>query len=228
MVPVRISLSNFLSYGEDAQSLDFSRFRVACLSGKNGQGKSALLDAITWALWGEARKSSGAQKPDEDLLRIGSRRMSVEFVFDIEGQRYRVFRSYARSATGKTNKSLLELQLVVAEDEANSIPLTGASIRETQEKLNECLGLDYDAFVNSSMLLQGRSDEFTKKRPAERKNILGRILNLSRYDRLSDKARSKLSGLNTEAEKIGREIELLSKTLEDEEQWNESLKTIVS
>ena len=153
--------------------------------------------------------------------------MSVEFVFDTEGQRYRVFRSFARSATGKTNKSLLELQLLAAEGEEDSIPLTGASMRETQEKLNECLGLDYDAFVNSSMLLQGRSDEFTKKRPAERKNILGRILNLSRYDRLADKARVRLSGLNTEAEKIGREIELLSQTLEDEPRWKESLATIV-
>lgn len=79
MVPVKLTLSNFLSYGSEAQTLDFSRFHVACLSGRNGQGKSALLDALTWALWGEARKSSGAQKPDEELLRIGSRRMVILF-----------------------------------------------------------------------------------------------------------------------------------------------------
>ena len=227
MVPVKISLSNFLSYGAEAQSLDFSRFRVACLSGKNGQGKSALLDAITWALWGEARKSSGAQKPDEELLRIGARRMSVEFVFDIEGQRYLVLRSYSRSATGKTSKSILELQIMGSEKEGDIIPLTGASIRETQQKLNECLGLDYDAFVNSSMLLQGRSDEFTKKKPSERKNILGRILNLGRYDRLADRARAKQQALNTEAERAGREIELLLKTINDEPEWDGALRTVM-
>ena len=112
MVPVKLTLSNFLSYGSEEQTLDFSQFHVACLSGRNGQGKSALLDALTWALWGEARKSSGAQKPDEELLRIGSRRMSVVLEFDIEGERYRVVRTYSRSATGKTSKSVLELQLI--------------------------------------------------------------------------------------------------------------------
>ena len=224
MVPVKISLSNFLSYGEEVQTLDFSRFRVACLSGKNGQGKSALLDALTWALWGEARKSSGAQKPDEELIRIGSRRMSVDFVFDIEGERYRVLRGYSRSASGKTSKSQLELQLI-GEGE-RIIPLTGTSIKETQQKLNECLGLDYDAFVNSSMLLQGRSDEFTKKRPTERKNILGRILNLSRYDRLADRAKGRQSSINIDVEKVNHEIEILSKSIEDEISWKESLQSV--
>ena len=218
MVPVKITLSNFLSYGSEAQTLDFSRFHVACLSGRNGQGKSALLDALTWALWGEARKSSGAQKPDEELLRIGSRRMAVELVFDVEGDRYRVLRAYSRSATGKTSKSELELQLIDGETE-ESIPLTRASMRETQEVLTERLGLDYDAFVNSALLLQGRSDEFTKKKPSERKNILGRVLNLGRYDRLAEKARLRQSALRSEAEKLDREIEIFSEVLEHEKEW---------
>lgn len=199
--------------------MDFSRFHVACLSGRNGQGKSALLDALTWALWGEARKSSGAQKPDEELLRIGSRRMYVEFLFDIEGDRYRVLRTYSRSATGKTSKSVLELQLIKNNEEENGIPLTKASMRETQEALNERLGLDYDAFVNSALLLQGRSDEFTKKKPAERKNILGRVLNLAKYDRLADRTRIKQSALKTEVEKLDREVEIFSDLLKNETKW---------
>jgi exonuclease SbcC len=92
MVPVQLELQNFLSYGTEAPPLDFSRFDVACLSGKNGQGKSALLDAMTWAVWGEARKSSGKRKPDDELIRIGTRHMEVTFVFKLEGERYRVNR----------------------------------------------------------------------------------------------------------------------------------------
>ncbi len=80
MIPVTLRLKNFMSYGEAAPVLDFELFHVACLSGRNGQGKSALLDAMTWALWGEARKSSGGHKPDDDLVRIGEREMQVEFV----------------------------------------------------------------------------------------------------------------------------------------------------
>ena len=219
MVPVKLTLSNFLSYGSEPQTLDFTRFHVACLSGRNGQGKSALLDALTWALWGEARKSSGAQKPDEELLRIGTRRMLVDFVFEVESDRYRVVRAYSRSATGKTSKSELELQLIEQES-GNAIPLTAPSMRETQEVINERLGLDYGAFVNSALLLQGRSDEFTKKRPAERKNILGRVLNLGKYDRLAEKARVRQGNLNSDREKLEREIEIFSSVLENEGEWN--------
>ncbi|MBA7588863.1 hypothetical protein ES708_30933 [subsurface metagenome] len=56
MIPVKLDLKNFLSYGEEVPPLDFTQFHVACLSGANGQGKSALLDALTWSIWGEGRE----------------------------------------------------------------------------------------------------------------------------------------------------------------------------
>ena len=227
MVPVELSLSNFLSYGEQTRTLDFSRFHVACLSGKNGQGKSALLDAITWVLWGEARKSSGGHKPDDELIRIGARRMKVEFMFDAEDALYRVLREYSRSASGKTSKTILELQLLSA-DRNESRPLTGASIRETQEQLNEILGLDYHTFINSSFLLQGRSDEFTKKKPGERKEILARILNLGKYDRLALLARDKQRKIRGEIDVMDREIERLILALEGEAEWKAGLADTVS
>ena len=70
MIPRSLSLHNFLSYGENVPTLDFSQFHVACLSGDNGHGKSAMLDAITYALWGELRKAQQERKHDDDLLRI--------------------------------------------------------------------------------------------------------------------------------------------------------------
>ena len=54
MIPFKLSLSGFLSY-QDPVELDFTGFELACVSGSNGAGKSSLLDAITWALFGEAR-----------------------------------------------------------------------------------------------------------------------------------------------------------------------------
>ncbi len=221
MVPVELSLSNFLSYGAEPQTLDFSQFHVACLSGKNGQGKSALLDAITWVLWGEARKSSGGHKPDDELLRIGARRMKVELVFDVESIRYRVMRAYSRSATGKTSKAEMELQVLdTGTDEGR--PLTQSSIRESQNFLNEILGLDYHTFINSAFLLQGRSDEFTKKKPNERKDILGRILNLGKYDKLSFMARDKQRILIAQIDALKRENDRLVEVLESEGLWKKS------
>lgn len=186
MIPVRLWLKNFLSYGEESPPLDFTSFHVACLVGNNGHGKSSLLDAITWALWGEARKASGLKKPDEGLLRMGARSMQVEFEFDLEGDRYRVLRSYQKG--GREGRSGLELQIY---NDGGYTSLTQPTLRSTQERINQILSMDYDTFINSAFIVQGRADEFSRKTPRERKTILTEILGLSRYDQLCDLARSR-------------------------------------
>jgi len=62
MIPLKLQLKNFLSYGSELQTIDFTSYPLICLSGKNGHGKSALLDAITWAVWGQARKTLSTSK----------------------------------------------------------------------------------------------------------------------------------------------------------------------
>ncbi len=218
MIPVSLRLRNFLSYGTAAAELDFGAFSVACLSGKNGQGKSALLDAITWAIWGEARKSSGAQKPDDELLRIGARDMEVELVFDLEGTRYRITRTYHRSASGKTSKPGLEFHVFDPESGAFQ-PMTAESVRATQAVINERIGIDYDTFINSAFLLQGRSDEFTKKKPGERKEILGRILGLDRYERLAARAGQRYAERRETVRRLDEAVERLRTALEAEPVW---------
>ncbi len=212
MVPVELTLSNFLSYGTFSPPLRFEDFHVACLSGGNGQGKSALLDAVTWALWGEARKAGAAQKPDENLIRTGARRMEVDLTFDLDGARYRVSRSFNRSASGKTSTPGLELQV---QDPASDTfrPMTGATVRETQATLTTLLGIDYDTFINSAFLVQGRADEFTKKRPNERKQILSRILNLGKFDQLAELARARERGFADELQRAESDIERLGESV---------------
>ena len=129
MIPLSLRLRNFMSYGEDAPALDFSRFTTACLTGDNGHGKSTLLDAMTWALWGETRA-----KNLDDVVRLGQDDAEVEFVFDLEDERYRVLRK--RSL--KTRQSALELQ---GFDEATQRyrALSGtASARLRQKLSNSC------------------------------------------------------------------------------------------
>lgn len=193
MIPVKLALKNFLSYGEDVPPLDFTQFHIACLSGNNGQGKSALLDALTWAVWGEGRKASQEKKADNSLLRIGQKDMQVEFVFDLEGDRYRIIRTF--SLVKKGSRSSLEFQVFNQEDN-EYISLTGPSIRKTQEKITKTLRIDYQTFINSAFILQGRIDEFSRKSARERKEILSEILGLSRYDELTNLAKSHLKEIN--------------------------------
>src|SRR3972149_34780 len=101
MIPLQLSLKNFLSYSEDAPILDFRGFTIACLSGKNGHGKSALLDALTWALWGKCRA-----KNKEEVIKRGAKEARVELEFELEGNRYRVIRTIIRTKGSATSTSL--------------------------------------------------------------------------------------------------------------------------
>jgi len=166
LIPVKLALKNFLSYGEDVPPLDFTQFHIACLSGNNGQGKSALLDALTWAVWGEGRKASQEKKADSSLLRIGQKDMRVEFVFDLEGDRYRIIRTF--SLVKKSFRSSLEFQVFNQKDN-EYISLTGPSLRKTQEKISKTLRIDYQTFINSAFILQGRIDEFSRKERSGKK-----------------------------------------------------------
>ncbi|HEX8387115.1 MAG TPA: SMC family ATPase, partial [Rubricoccaceae bacterium] len=217
MVPVRLQLRNFLSYGDDAPALDFGAFHVACLSGGNGQGKSALLDAVTWALWGEARKSSDSRKPDEQLLRVGAREMEVDFTFRLGEAEHRIVRRYTQTASGKTSKPGLEFQ--AADGAGGWLALTAESVRSTQDAIDARLGLDYETFVNSTFLLQGRSDEFTRKKPGERKLILAKILGLDRYDRLATAAGARWTALRDRAATLDAEATRLVAATESAGAW---------
>ena len=217
MVPVRLRLRNFLSYGDAAPVLDFEAFHVACLSGGNGQGKSALLDAVTWALWGEARKSQDSRKPDEQLLRVGAREMEVDFEFTLDGVLHRVVRRYTQTASGKTSKPGLEFQ--ASDGGGGFVALTAESVRATQAAIDARLGLDYETFVNSTFLLQGRSDEFTRKKPGERKLILAKILGLERYDRLAQAAGGRWTALRDRTATLNAEAARLVAATEHSPAW---------
>jgi len=193
MIPVKLTPKNFLSYGQDVPALDFTQFHVACLSGANGQGKSALLDALTWSIWGEGRKGSQERKADSSLLRMGQEDMQVEFVFDLEGDKYRIIRTFAQS--GKSSKAGLEFQ-IYDKKKNEYISLTCPSTKETQDKITKTIRMDYQTFINSAFIMQGRGNEFSKKTARERKEVLSNILGLSRYDDLAELAKSYLREIN--------------------------------
>lgn len=180
MIPLRLHLRNFLSYGDATEPIDFSGIHVACLCGPNGHGKSALLDAITWALWGQARTNTA-----DHLIRLGQGSMLVELDFRLEGREYRVVR---KRAVGRTSQS--DLQLQMCQDDGAWRALSDQSVRGTQERISALLRMDYETFINSALILQGRADEFARKTPGERKRILGEILNLGVYDQLCESARA--------------------------------------
>ena len=182
MIPLKLTVRNFMCYRDDVPPLDLDGLHVACLCGDNGHGKSALLDAMTWALWGEARA-----RTQEELVHQGRSDMAVELDFKAREQTYRVSRKYSRTARG-SQSTLLELQ-VLTDD--GSRPITGNTVRDTEARIRDLLNMDYVTFVNTAFLLQGRADEFTRSTPARRKECLAEVLDLAYYRRLEERARER-------------------------------------
>lgn len=191
MIPLKLQLKNFLSYGADIQTIDFSSYPLICLSGKNGHGKSALLDAITWALWGQARKISGSAKADQGLLRLGQTHMMVILDFAFNNAVYRVKREF----TVTYGKPLAGLDFGIVNENDEFIPLTDKTISLTQDVIENTLNLSYESFSNSAFLRQGQSNEFSKKSPKERKDILATILGLNQYENVKKIALEKIRQL---------------------------------
>ncbi len=209
MIPVTLRLRNFMSYGEQVPPLDFSQINTVCMTGDNGHGKSTLLDAITWALWGQTRA-----KNLDDVVRLGQDESEVEFTFDLEGSIYRVLRK--RSLHTKAGQSSLELQgFDSATDAFKSI--SGNSIRETEAKIVQLLRMNYDTFVNSVFVLQGRADEFTTRRPGERKRILGDILGLSIFDELEAQAKTHRGDMDHSVKTLQQRIEELQQEVSEKD-----------
>lgn len=202
MIPVTLKLTNFLSYRQPTL-LDFHGIHLACISGANGAGKSTILDAIIWALFGRSRAKS-----DDDLVNrlgaINDEAAEVIFVFELEGISYRVLR---RKKVRRT--TLLELQ--IATDGGKWKSLSEGKLRETQSAIESLLRMSYDTFVNASFLLQGKADEFTTKTPDKRKEILADLLGVNEWDRYKEMA--------TERRKmVDNQIILLDGRLQDIEE----------
>jgi DNA repair protein SbcC/Rad50 len=225
MIPLHLSLSGLLSY-RDPVEIDFSPIDLACISGPNGAGKSSLLDAMTWALFGQARKR------DDSLINNHSQTAEVSLIFSYEGNIYRVQRVLPR---GKT--SMLEFQILqdgqeisaanVSSDKVHLIetqewtsakaqwkPLTERTIRETQANIENTLRMDYETFVNASFFLQGKADQFTQQRPGDRKRILGSILGLEVWEeyrkRTVERRRAieeQIAGLDGRLQEIATELD---------------------
>ncbi|MGK7914658.1 MAG: exonuclease subunit SbcC [Prochloraceae cyanobacterium] len=199
MIPLQLTLKNFLSYRETI--LDFRGLHTACICGANGAGKSSLLEAITWVIWGECRAGT-----EDDVIHAGANNARVDFEFICHYQTYRIIRSRPR---GKSTS--VEFQVKTESGKFRS--LTAKGLRATQQKIICDLKLDYDTFINSAYLRQGRADEFMLRRPNERKQILADLLKLDRYEELATQAKDLSKNYKGQAEQLELSLQPLKERL---------------
>jgi len=204
MIPINLRISGFLSY-LDPVELDFSVIELACISGHNGAGKSSLLDAITWSLFGEARGKSN----DVINLHPDAKAAEVIFIFKHEENIYRVQRSLPR------NKSTM-LEFQVRNGETWRV-LTEKTTRDTQARIEQILRLDYDTFVNASFFLQGKADQFTQQNAGRRKDVLSNILGLEVWEQYKIRTAERRKLIERDVDEIDGRVREIDAELSEEE-----------
>jgi exonuclease SbcC len=226
MIPLRLFLSGFLSY-RDPVEIDFTSIELACIAGPNGAGKSSLLDAITWALFGQARKR------DDALINAQSSVAEVRLVFAYEGNVYRVQRVKPRDKT-----MLLEFHILRQDGETpvepgnlafsagDWKPLTERTLRETEACIERTLRMDYETFTNASFFLQGKADQFTQQRAGDRKRILSSILGLEVWETYRGRAVERRRLVEAEISTVEGRLKEIAAELAEEKVRKERLQEL--
>lgn len=167
MRPVKLTLKGFTSF-RDETTLDFEGRDLFVITGPTGAGKSSILDAITWALYGQVPKVGTSVS---QLKTHGEPTMWVHFEFSTRAGHYRVSRR--RPAT--TGNRLERL-----DEDGTWIPIADRAKAVTSE-INELLGMGFTTFTRTVLLPQGAFDAFLRGEQRERRDILSNLLGLGVY-----------------------------------------------
>lgn len=206
MVPLRVELENFLSFGE-RQILEFTDDEpLWVLCGPNGVGKSSVFDAITYALFGEHR---GGSRNADQLCRHGANRFLVIFEFEFLKTRYEVQRG--RSATGPLRRAS-----VWRNNKWEPVPLLPRANRDAlREWVVNTLGLDFDAFCASVMLRQGEADRIITASPKDRLVFLRRIIGAERYESLYNRVRQGTTQAREQSQQNSEQLAAIPEVTDD-------------
>ena len=193
MRPLKLRMQAFGSYVEE-QILDFetalSGAPFVLIHGATGAGKTTILDAIVFALYGE---SSGDVR-EGAMLRSSAappeRVTEVEYTFALGRRRYRVLRSpsYERMSRGKMTRRAAagELyRLPDVGDEGEEV-LLDSNVTEVSKRIGTLIGFDADQFRQVILLPQGQFQRFLLAEVKDRSAIMQRIFRTERYRRLEE------------------------------------------
>lgn len=201
-----LKISGFLSYQEEVE-IDFTQFSLACVTGSNGAGKSSLLDAITFSLFGRARQR------DESLINLQSDTATVTLSFEYANENYTVCRSNQRGKAARLTLKTPELDL------------TERTVRDTQNKIESILKINYETFIHAVFFLQGESDQFVTASPGKRKQVLFDILGLAAWEDFRLNATAKIKGIEKKMEQSRGSVQVLEEDIRGEEALRQELQT---
>lgn len=198
MRPLRLLLDGFGTYRNETQ-IDFADVDFFVLVGPTGSGKSTVIDALCFALYGTVPRWDN-EKEVRNALAPSANACRVSLIFELAGERYVAARSLQRGKQGQVTTKAARLERLDA-----SIPphaplqdILEASVEQLAEgpdnvksRVQELLGLSYEHFTQSVMLPQGGFADFLRATPANRQRLLVELLAFGVYKEIGQRARER-------------------------------------
>ncbi len=173
MRPVTLTLDGFRSYASEVE-IDWTGRHLVGIVGPIGSGKSTILDAVCFALYGKTPTEKSNQR---SLIHQRADVGKVELVFDVEGIRWKSVRALRRR--GQSPHALYRID----PNDPDGDPLeTILGKGDVDARIEEILGVDFDGFNRSVMLAQGRFSDFLKAGNADRDKTLKGVFGLDKID----------------------------------------------
>jgi DNA repair exonuclease SbcCD ATPase subunit len=210
MIPLRILLQGFLCY-RDPKEIHFDDGSLWMLAGLNGSGKSAVFDAVTYALFGGHR---GGLRNAEELINKESDGLVVEFDFLRNDAVYRIKRTLKKQ--GRSTRQVLRQVSAEANGKGWQPVENTGNQRGFDDWVRENVGLTYDTFTSSVLLMQGRAEKLLNADAADRRKVLAGIVDLERYETLHRRADERRKSFKEKAEDLDRQLKLVPEVTEAE------------
>ncbi|MGG5505213.1 MULTISPECIES: AAA family ATPase [unclassified Myroides] len=177
MIPIQLALEGFYSY-QDKQVIDFTQLIQAGLFGifgKVGSGKSSILEAISFGLYGESERLNARDNRAYNMMNLKSNRMSIDFeFFNFKEEKYRIYREFRRNSKRFDDVKRGDAVLYQWKEE-QWIPLPHTDVENV-------IGLSYDNFKRTIIIPQGKFKEFIELGGKDRTKMMQEIFGLDRFD----------------------------------------------
>jgi DNA repair protein SbcC/Rad50 len=191
MRPTRLELTGFGSFREPA-TVDFADMDLFVLVGPTGAGKSTVIDAMIFALYGSVPRYDD-RRLVAPVINQGRVEAKVRLDFVVDGSGYTAVRVVRRTQAGATTKEARLERWDPADPQGpdgHTTTLAGNE-KELTERIEKLLGLSFDHFTRCVVLPQGAFAQFLHARSGERQNLLVDLLGIEVYRRIGRRARER-------------------------------------
>jgi exonuclease SbcC len=182
--PIELTIEGFGCFRKPV-TINFEGLDVFAITGRTGSGKSTIMDAMGFALYGRVPRGSD---PSE-LVANGASVLRVSFEFAAGEERYRIGR--AVTVSPRTNKVMpARIQIERLLPDQTWEPLED-KVRQATTEVSRIVGLDFDGFQRCVLLPQGKFSEMLTGEPKKRRAVLEELLDAQIYERIMQRANSR-------------------------------------